>query len=381
MKLCGLTQSYAPTGGGVRTMLHAQRDWFQARGMQHVMIVPAADDSVMRDGTVTTYTVASPLLPGSAAYRLLYRSDKVMRILRAEMPDVIEVHCAYNLPWTAFWHRRRHGGIVSGVYMTDLPIAYVETPLRKRAGRNLAAGARRLTERYLQALYSRCDVAIAISPAMRDRLRDIGVTDPHCVPLGVDLETFSPACRSTDLRESMGAGEADFVIVYAGRLDAEKQPDVVFDAFEQLPPELNARLVMAGDGPLRETLAHRAARNPRVRLSPFIQDRRELASLLASCDLYASAMAHETFGLSVIEAQACGLPVVGVRAGAMVDRVRDGADGFLVDPDSPAAMAQRIARTPRADWRTMGARAHARVTAEFSWSRTFETLLKIYSSR
>jgi glycosyltransferase involved in cell wall biosynthesis len=179
----------------------------------------------------------------------------------------------------------------------------------------------------------------------------------------------------------MGVHDDDLVIVYAGRLDAEKQPDVVFDAFDQLPPMLNARLVLAGDGPLRETLARRAARNPRVRLLPFIHDRNELATLLASCDLYASAMAHETFGLSVIEAQACGLPVVGVRAGAMVDRVRDGVDGFLVDPDSPAAMAQRIARTPRADWRSMGARAHARVTAEFSWSRTFETLLKIYRSR
>ena len=381
MKLCGLTQSYAPTGGGVRTMLHAQRDWFRTHGMQHIMIVPAADDSVTRDGTVTTYTVASPVLPGSAAYRLLFRSDKVMRILRAEMPDVIEVHCAYNLPWTAFWHRRRHRCIVSGVYMTDLPIAYVETPLRKRTGRHVAAGARRLTERYLRALYSRCDVAIAISPAMRDRLRDMGVTDPQYVPLGVDLETFSPACRSGRLRTGMGAHDDDLVIVYAGRLDAEKQPDVVFDAFDQLPPVLNACLVLAGDGPLRETLARRAARNPRVRLLPFIHDRNELATLLASCDLYASAMAHETFGLSVIEAQACGLPVVGVRAGAMVDRIRDGVDGFLVDPDSPAAMAQRIARTPRADWRSMGARAHDRVTAEFSWSRTFETLLKIYRSR
>ena len=381
MKLCGLTQSYAPTGGGVRTMLHAQRDWFRTHGMQHIMIVPAADDSVTRDGTVTTYTVASPLLPGSAAYRLLYRSDKVMRILRAEMPDVIEVHCAYNLPWTALWHRRRHGCIVSGVYMTDLPIAYVETPLRKRTGRHVAAGARRLTERYLRALYSRCDVAIAISPSMRDRLRDIGVPDPLCVPLGVDLGTFSPIRRSGAVRERLGAADDDLVIIYAGRLDAEKQPDVVFDAFEQLPPALRARLVIAGDGPMRPQLEQRAATNARVRLLAYIEDRAELAALLASCDIYASAMAHETFGLSVIEAQACGLPVVGVRAGAMVDRVRDGDDGFLVDPGSPAAMAQRIARTPRAEWPVMGERAYTRVNAEFSWSRTFETLLEIYSSR
>jgi alpha-1,6-mannosyltransferase len=362
-------------------MLHAQRDWFRARGLHHVLIVPAARDSVTREGTSTTYTVASPLLPGSSAYRLLYRSDKVLRILRTEMPDVIEVHCAYNLPWTAFLHRRRHGSIVSGMYMTDLAVAYVEAPLRRRAGLRAATGARRLSEKYLRALYSRCDVAVAISPSMRDRLREIGVQDPHYVPLGVDLETFSPVRRSREVRLTLGATDSDLVIVYAGRLDGEKQPDVVFDAFEQLPAEINARLVLIGDGPMRERLEQRAAGNARVRVLPFVQDRAELAALLASSDVYASAMAHETFGLSVIEAQACALPVVGVRAGAMVDRVIDGDDGFLVEPDAPAAMAARIAATPRADWSIMGARAHARVTAEFSWSRTFETLLSIYNSR
>ncbi|MGH7446077.1 MAG: glycosyltransferase, partial [Longimicrobiales bacterium] len=130
MKLCAVTQSYAPAGGGVRTMLHAQRDWFRSQGMQHVLIVPGAADAVIRDDSLTTHTIASPLVPGSNVYRLLFRSDKVLRILRDEMPDVIEVHCAYNLPWTALWHRRRHGAIVSALYMTDLPVAYVEAPLR-----------------------------------------------------------------------------------------------------------------------------------------------------------------------------------------------------------------------------------------------------------
>jgi alpha-1,6-mannosyltransferase len=63
----------------------------------------------------------------------------VLALLRAEMPHVVEVHCAYNLPWTAMLHRKRHGGIVSGMYMTDLPVAYVETPLRSGAGQRAAA--------------------------------------------------------------------------------------------------------------------------------------------------------------------------------------------------------------------------------------------------
>lgn len=381
VKLCAVTQSYAPTGGGVRTMLHAQQDWCREQGIRRVLIVPGAEDSMTRDGPLVTYTVAAPLLPGSTTYRLLHRSDKVLRILRRELPDVIEVHCAYNLPWTALWHRRTQPALVSALYMTDLPVAYVETPLRRRLGRHVAGVGRRAAEAYVRALYSRCDVTVAISPVMRDRLHAMGVSQAVCVPLGVDLQTFSPVHRSEEVRASFGARDGDLVIAYAGRLDTEKRPDIVFDAFDLLPPQLNARLVLVGDGPMRSRLEERAAADERVRVLPFIQDRAELAAILASADVYASGMAHETFGLSVVEAQACGLPVVGVRAGAMTDRVLEGGDGLLVEPDAPAAMAEAIASTPRDRWREMGQGARSRVESEFSWRRTFETLLQIYRSR
>lgn len=377
MKLCALTQSYAATGGGVRTLLHAARAYCRNRSISHVLIVPGAADHVVRDGVLTTYTIASPHVPGSNVYRLLLRSDKVLRILRAERPDVIETHCVYNLPWTAFAHRRRCGGIVSGIYNTDVPTAYVEAPLRKHAGERMAALARGAAERYVRALYRRCDVVVAISPAMQQRLQSMGVERVQHVPLGVDVATFSPTLRNRDVRARLGAGDDTLMLVYAGRLDAEKRPDRVLDAFERLPASCNALLVLVGDGPMRDALVQRTANNARVRVLPYIQDRRELASLLASADVYVSAMAHETFGLSVIEAQACGLPVVGVAAGAMIDRVQEG-EGFLVPADDVDAMAARIAGTPRVTWQRMGARAHERVARAFSWDHTFDSLLRLY---
>jgi alpha-1,6-mannosyltransferase len=392
VKLCAVTQSYAPTGGGVRTMLHAQRDWCRDHDMPRVLIVPGDRDAVVRDGPLVTHTVRSPLVPGSSVYRLLLRSRAVLRILRDEMPDIIETHCPYNLPWAALHHRRRHGGIVGAVYMTDLPVAYVEAPLAaglarvagRRAAGFVARRARGLAERYLRALYSRCDVVFAISPVTRDRLAGFGVRDVQLVPLGVDLDTFSPARRDPCTRRELGVGEHDLLLAYAGRMDAEKRPDVVLEAFARLRAERDdVTLVLAGDGPLRGSLEARAREVGRAHVLPFIDDRARLARLLASADVYVSAMAHETFGLSVVEAQACGLPVVGVRAGAMTDRVREGADGILVpfaaDPAVQAgALADRVATTPAAAWPDMGARGRARVEAEFSWSRTFETMHGIY---
>ena len=381
MKLAAVTQSYAPTGGGVRTMLHAQREWCRERGIEHVLVVPGPEDVCTREGALTTRYIASPLVPGSRTYRLLLRSDKVLRALRTEMPDVVEVHCAYNLPWTALLHRRRHGGLVSAVHMTDVPVAYVEAPLTPRIGKRGARIARRLAERYLRTLYARCDVTVALSAAMGERLRRIGVPHVVQVPLGVDVDTFSPARRDAAVRAGrLGAGGDDLVLMYVGRLDREKRPDLVVAAFEQLPPDVGARLALVGDGPLRETLAQRLAATGRGVVLPFVQDRRELATLLASADVYASAMRHETFGLSVLEAQACGLPVVGVRDGAMQERVADGL-GLLVEPGSPAAMAAAIAGTPREEWRRMGRRAREAVLAGYSWQRTFAALLAVYRAR
>lgn len=383
MKLCDLTQSYAPTGGGVRTYLHAKRAYVadHATEHQHMLVVPGPEDSVERDGRGVTYTVASPLVPGSRVYRLLHRSDKVLRILRAERPSVVDVHCAYNLPWTALYHRRREPGTrVVGVYMTDLPKAYVEPVARRFLGSRIGAGATGLAERYVRALYSRMDATVAISPALANRLRDLGISDVRCVPLGVDLDVFHPARRDPALRTELGVGDDEVLLVYAGRLDTEKRANLVVDAFERLPPDLRAHLVLVGDGPLAGELSARAARTGRARVVPFMTDRLELARLLASADVYVSAMPFETFGLSVIEAQACGLPVVGVSGGAMQDRVPDGAGVGLLGPvDSVPGLVDNLTALIRdPDRAAAGRRGRRLVEDRFSWDATFRSMFDLY---
>jgi alpha-1,6-mannosyltransferase len=382
VKICDLTQSYAETGGGVRTYLHAKRDHILDRtDHQHVLIVPGPDDERTPDGRSTTYRIASPRVPGSPAYRLLLRSDKVLRILREERPDVIEVHCTYNLPWTALWHRRDHEAAVVGFTMTDLGSAYVEPGVRRVLGRTAGRAARRLTDRYIEALYGRCDATVAISADMADDLAERGVDGVRWIPLGVDTDRFRPGHDGHAVRERYGAGPEDLLMVYAGRLDGEKRPDVLVDAFEALPPDFPAVLVLAGEGALREPLAARTRDDARVHVVPFIQDRDELARLLAGADLYVSAMPHETFGLSVVEAQASGLPVLGVRSGAMVERVTDGETGRLVPPDDPEAMANAMRELAgdRDRLEAMGRRGRAHVERHFSWTRTFDRLLELYA--
>jgi alpha-1,6-mannosyltransferase len=378
MKVCDVTQSYAPTGGGIRTFLHAKRDYLLARtNAEHVLIVPGEKDTVERRGRSTIYTIAAPLMPGSSVYRLLLRSDKVHRILRAEEPTIIDAHCAYNLPWTALWYRRNHPAAVIGFYHTDFPMAYVEPFVSRYAGRRVGALMRRVAMRYARVLYDRFDARVAISGSVAEALRHRGMRDVRHISLGVDLDIFSPARRDPAVREQFGVGDDDWLLIYAGRLDVERRPDVVVEMMRRLPPGLNAKLIVVGAGPMMPTIAAAAERDSRIHLLPFETDRAAIARLLASSDVYVSAMAYETFGLAVVEAQATGLPVLGVRAGAMIDRVKPGL-GVLVDRCDADALVEGLLSLDRSQWQEYGRAARRHVRSRFSWERTFDRLFKLY---
>jgi alpha-1,6-mannosyltransferase len=190
------------------------------------------------------------------------------------------------------------------------------------------------------------------------------------VPLGLELGDFGPARRDPRLRRSLGLADDQPLLIYVGRLDVEKKPHIVADAFRRLPEELGARLVLLGEGPIGDEV--RALGDPRIVTPGFVRDRWQLARWLASSDIYVSAMAFETFGVSIVEAQASGLPVVGVAGGAMIDRVTDDI-GRLGPVDDPQAMAENILAVWGADRAQMAQIAQERAR-QYSWQHSMDAL-------
>jgi alpha-1,6-mannosyltransferase len=160
------------------------------------------------------------------------------------------------------------------------------------------------------------------------------------------------------------------LLISVGRMDFEKRPQVVVEAFRRLPASLGAALLLLGDGPMRDEW--RGLEGQRIFAPGYCRDRDELAAWLASADLYVSAMADETFGVSIIEAQASGLPVVGVAAGAMVDRVPQGL-GLVGEVDDADVMASNIIAVLAGDLAGMRERARAHAL-QFSWDQSMERL-------
>ena len=370
---CDLTQSWSEWGGGVRTyLLHKRRHILEATPHRHLMIIPGPRDELIEEERAVTVKIASPRVPGSPNYRLMLRNGAVRRALARYRPDLVECQDAYNLPWAAIAHRRRHPETaLVAAYMTDFPTVYVERPLARFITGPVARTLGRVCYFYCGQLYRRFDAVFALGEnGGAAKLRTYGIPDVGVVPLGVEVGEFGPSRRDPRLRHKLGLSDDQPLLIYVGRLDGEKKPDVVVDAFRRLPHGLGARLALIGEGPLRADIA--ALGDERIVMPGYVRDRAELARWLASADIYVSAMADETFGVSIVEAQASGLPVVGVAAGAMIDRVPEqvGRLGPVGDTD---AMAANILAVWNGDRTAMAvaARDHA---LQFSWDRSMDDL-------
>ena len=200
---------------------------------------------------------------------------------------------------------------------------------------------------------------------------------------GVDLQTFTPGDRAA-ARAALGLPPDEQVVVFVGRIQPLKAPDVLLRAVARLPA---LRVVIAGgpsgsglaapDGLIR--LAEELGIAGRVTFLPP-QSREQLANLYRAADVVAVPSYSESFGLVAVEAQACGTPVLAAAVGGLPVAVRDGVSGVLVDGHDPgnwaAALAGLLAREP-ADLASMSAAAVAHA-ATFSWEHTVDALLASY---
>jgi alpha-1,6-mannosyltransferase len=370
---CDLTQSWSDVGGGVRTyLLHKRRHILESTPHSHLMIVPGPRDEVIEGERAVTVVLASPRVPGSPHYRLMLRNGAVRAALDRFRPDLIECQDAYNLPWAAIRHRNRYKETaLVAAYMTDFPTVYVERPLAKVLTKPVGAVLGRICYAYCGLLYRRFDAVFALSEnGGAGKLRSLGIPSVDVAPLGVELGEFGVSRRDRRLRDKLGLADTQPLLIYVGRLDGEKKPDLVVEAFRRLPPSLGATLTLIGEGPLKAEIA--ALGDSRIIMPGYLKNRSELARWLASADIYVSGMADETFGVSIVEAQASGLPVVGVAAGAMIDRVTE-AVGRLGPVGDAAAMANNIIEVWNADRRAMAEQARAQAL-QFSWDSSMEAL-------
>ena len=359
MHLVDTTLFYSPTSGGVKRYLTAKHAWLIAHtSWEHSIVVPGAHSQVAR-GSVST--LAGFAIPGTFNYRLPLDPRRWNNLLDSLEPDIIEAGDAFHPAWSAWSVARRRGIPLAAFYHSNLP---------QLIGRRIGGLSERVIGRYVRWLYERFDVVFAPSRLMCKFLNHLGVGHTVHQPLGVDTQIFRPERRSAQLRQKLGLPKGVRLLAYAGRFSGEKNLPILLHAFARLGHPYHLVLI-GGDREARPTA--------NVSMLPYRRDSRELATWLASADALVHAGTEETFGLVLLEAMACGRPVVAARAGAIPEFV-DGTVGMLAEPNSAASMAEAIAALFERDIEAIGAVARARVLRQFTWAMAFQGQTTAYAS-
>jgi glycosyltransferase involved in cell wall biosynthesis len=211
------------------------------------------------------------------------------------------------------------------------------------------------------------------------------------VPYGVDSERFAPnAAVRRAVRHELALGDEP-VIVTAGRLVRKKGFEYLIDAARTLAASHpTARVLIAGEGDLRDELERRAADAAPARvtlLGNLAQS--EIARLVAAADVVVVPSVRDEAGNVdglpnfALESLASGTPVVATRAGGLPQAIEDGSNGLLVAERDPRGLARAIgAMLDQPEWgRELGARARERAIREFGWGGVAERFEAAYNTR
>jgi alpha-1,6-mannosyltransferase len=377
MRIVRLANYVAPHSGGLRTSLRELGAGYLAAGHEPMLIIPGERDGDEQTPQGRVITLSGPRIPFTGGYRVLLRKQRVAALLNELRPDTLEVSDRTTLRWTGRW-ARDHGvpaAMISHESLTALTrmaVPGLDLPWLCRSGPVLAvvdAVNRRTVRAYQRVI---CTTAWAATEFER-----ISAGNLVRARLGVDLTTFAapPGEERRRVRDDYVA-PGETLLVHCGRLSPEKKPQRSLNTLATVRANgLSARLVVAGEGPLRRRLERRAARDRLpVTFTGFLSGRSDLAALLAAADVAIAPGPAETFGLVGLEALACGTPVVVSAESALPEVVAEA--GTSVAGEDLAAGVMTVL-----SWPEPARRAAARARAErFGWPAAVQAFLRIHEA-
>lgn len=365
MRVAIVTESFPPDVNGVANSVVRVADHLRARGHEPLVVAPAPSAGC-RDVTgrlpYPVVRVPSVPMPGYPNFRLGLPSRRIAAAIQEHRTDVVHLASPFFLGGTGARVTARLGLPSVAVYQTDVA-AYARLYRYFGWGESTAW-------RWLRQIHNGAGRTLAPSTAAATALLSHGIRRVWLWRRGVDAVRFDPSHRSATLRKAL-APNGEVIVGYVGRLAAEKRIDLLAPVARQR----GVRLVVVGSGPAEEPL--RRALPDAV----FLGARRggQLARLYASFDVFAHAGPFETFGQTIQEAMASGLPVVAPAAGGPLDLVTHDRTGFLVPPFDAAALGTAVAKLVEDPElrREFGAAARAEVESR-TWAAVGDELIGHY---
>ena len=379
-------QTYLPSTNGPAVFTTNLAEALTAHGHQVLALIPSPEGRWHRErrGGVELCALPAVVSKRSGVAVTAFPNRRIGRLLDAFAPEVVHIQDHYPTSRAVLAESlRRRLPVVGTNHFVPDNLALQLPRLRWAHG-----AVEAVLWWTVRSVYGRVELATAPSETaarlLRARIPDLDVRAISC---GVEVRRFQPRPpgERRALRARFGLSEAEVVALYVGRLDRDKNLELLLQALTRAPAV--DRLIVAGKGlhgPALHGRARRLGLADRVRFTGYVPDE-ALPDLYAASDLFVMPSSVELLSIATLEAMASGLPVAAARAGALPELVSPGKQGALFDPhdaaDAGSALQRLATRRDRWDAMARAARAKAEEHRLESTRERFEALYREAGAR
>ena len=386
MEIAFFTDSYPPTRDGVASVVASLARELRQQGHRVRIFAPRPDASLARDAEAEPDVVRfrSVPVPMYGVYRWAVFPFLRLRAKGVADVDVLHFHSPGMMGNAGFLAARRFNRPLVGTFHTDIAAMRDSFPATPSVRLFFRVGTF-----YSLGLYWRCDRTTAPSDAARRRL-ETQSRKPYrrpieVIPNGIEVERFRPGLATPAWRDRLRVPAGAPVATFLGRLTIDKGVHRFLDAFGPIAARHGAFAIVGGSGPEETRVRARIGSEPALRESVRFVGRvaeLEKPALLAQSDLFVLPSTSDTSSIALLEAMACGTPVVATRAGGLPEVVDDGVTGRLVEPGDPAALVRTLDELlgDGSARRRLGSAAREHVIAHASIAATARRFITLYEN-
>lgn len=332
MRVAICTDQYLPLVSGLVDSVCALAEALRARGHEVRIYTPSIRGAVPEPNV---YRFPSWSLPGSEDSITASFPRGAMDDMRKFKPDIIQTELFGVAGFLALYAAHRMRKVLVGTdhtfpadYLHYLKLDFPPFPY--------------LSRKYAAWYYNRCDFVTTPSKKMLEELRIYGMRRPARVVSNPIPKVFRVIGDKAEIKKRLGIGR--HAIAVFGRVAVEKNLDVALDVFADIAKRSDAELLFIGDGEYRSALTEKVRRHPFGARVKFLGTLRgeSLVETLNACDVLLITSRSENQPMTMLQALACGVPVVGAAAGGIPEYIVDGENGFSVPPDNVMLFAERV---------------------------------------
>ena len=373
MRIGMMADAYKPHVSGVTNVISLSKRFLEKAGYEVYVFTFGGGD--YQDDEPNIVRTRGMQLIDTGLYFSARHSSEAQKILRTM--DIIHVHHPFTSGQLAIRYCRAQGIPLVFTNHTRYDLyAHAYLPMVPEALGDAFLKA------YLPSFCKACNLVIAPSPGLQQVLIKLGVeAEIEVIPNGVDIRPFESVDQPIP-REQLGFKEDDVILTYMGRIGIEKNLPFLLRAFAGIAGTYeNVGLLIIGDGADRENLEDRVrimGISDRVHFTGMIPYQ-ELPAYMKVADAFVTASVTEVHPLSVIEALASGLPVVGIQSPGVGDTIEDGVTGYLAPEEDLAVFTAKLSRmvTDRDEREKMAIQA-AETAKIYSIENTTQTMIDRY---